>query len=79
MTALFLRHEGYLGAVGCFLKAHPIEAAEVTHQGDTPKVCPLQPDLFPPMSSSPKTACLWPPAAVSCKGLVRGIPLAGCS
>ena len=38
MTALFLRHEGYLGAVGAFLKAHPMEATETVNQGDTPKV-----------------------------------------
>ena len=41
MSALFLRHEGYLGALGCFLKAHPIETPAISDQGNGLKVrCP---------------------------------------
>ena len=47
MSALFLRHEGYLGALGCFLKAHPIETPAISDQGNGLKV------------SCPATACDW--------------------
>lgn len=29
MKAMFLRHEGFLGAVGAFLKVHPMAPAHV--------------------------------------------------
>ena len=38
MSALFLRHEGYLGALGCFLKAHPIDTPAISDQGNGLKV-----------------------------------------
>lgn len=44
MNAMFLRHEGYLGALGCFLKAHPMSPSGVQSHGKEPrKVCQHQP------------------------------------
>jgi hypothetical protein len=33
MQAMFLRHEGFLGAVGAFLKVHPISGGPAAAEG----------------------------------------------
>ena len=50
MAAMFLRHEGFLGAMGAFLKVHPMEPnLEATNAKEPRKVCCIAgPMMNPP-------------------------------
>ena len=63
MSALFLRHEGYLGALGCFLKAHPIETPAISDQGNGLKVRCLDPYVS---SAAGGLSCLSHPCVMVC-------------
>ena len=43
MAAMFLRHEGFLGAVGAFLKVHPMNSGAKSRRTQAP----VNPERYP--------------------------------